>query len=148
MTEVVHTAADVVSAARSRLGVRWVHQGRHATGLDCLGLLVSVARQLGCPAPDDAAYGRIPDGEQLLSEMRRWLVAEPVGTHPRSGHLVLLRVGKNPHHAGIIGDYRYGGLLSLIHGDSKAGKVSEQRMCSNWAAGIVELYRLPGVEYP
>lgn len=147
MTETAYTAADVVSAARSLLGVPWRHQGRTNAAVDCLGLLVMVARQLGCPAPDDAAYGRIPDGEQLLAEMRRWMLAEPVGTPARPGHIVSLRVGLNPHHAGIVSQYRYGGL-SLIHGDSKAGEVTEHRLTRKWAADIVELYRLPGVTYP
>lgn len=147
MTEEIHTAADVVSAARSRLGVRWVHQGRHDAGLDCLGLLVAVGRQLGCAVPGDAAYGRIPDGNQLLAEMRRYLLAEPVGTRPRPGHFVALRVGLKPHHAAVIAEYRHGGL-SMIHGDSKAGEVTEHRLTRKWVADIAELYRVPGVAYP
>lgn len=148
MTAAVYTAADVVSAARSLLRTPWVHQGRHElAGLDCIGLLVVIGRRLGCDVPDDAAYGRVPNGEQLLSEMRRYLLAEPVGTPPRAGHMVALRVGLNPHHVGVIADYRHGGL-SLIHGNSKAGGVVEHRLTPDWAAAIVELYRVPGVMYP
>lgn len=147
MTDRTPTAADVVSAARSLLRVPWVHQGRRAeSGLDCLGLLVEVGRRVGCEVPSDATYGRIPDGEQLLAGMRRYLLAEPCGTPPRPGHAVALRVGLRPHHVGFIGDYRNG--VSLIHGNVKAGGVCEHRMTPDWHAAIVELYRLPGVLYP
>lgn len=148
MTVAVYTAADVVAAARSFLRVKWVHQGRRAdAGLDCLGLLVEVGRRVGCAVPDDAAYGRFPDGEELLAGMRRYLIAEASGTAPRPGHAVLLRVGLNPHHVGFIGDYS-GGRVSLIHGFVRVGGVREHRMSPDWLADIVELYRLPGVMYP
>jgi hypothetical protein len=147
MTVEAPTAADVVAAARSLLRVKWVHQGRRAdAGLDCLGLLVEVGRRVGCTVPDDASYGRLPDGKELLAGMRRFLIAEPVGTTPRPGHAVALRIGLNPHHVGFVGDYRDG--VSLIHGNVKAGGVCEHRMTSHWIAAIVELYRLPGVTYP
>lgn len=147
MTTAAHTAADAVAAARACLGVPWMHQGRSASGMDCIGLLAAVGRRLGCDVPDDAAYGRVPNGEQLLSEMRQYLLAEPIGTRPQPGHMVALRVGLQPHHVGVIGDYRHGGL-SLIHGNSKAGCVTEHRLTPAWVAAIVELYRAPGVTYP
>jgi hypothetical protein len=147
MTVEAKTAADVVSAARALLRVSWVHQGRREdAGLDCLGLLVAVGRRIGCEVPDDASYGRIPDGEELLAGMRRYLLVEPIGTAPRPGHAVALRVGLKPHHVGFVGDYRDG--VSLIHGNVKAGGVCEHRMTPHWLAAIVELYRLPGVTYP
>ena len=147
MTGQAYTAADVVCAARSLLGVPWVHQGRTMAGVDCLGTAALVGAAVGIVVSEVPAYGRVPDGEQLLAGMRRYLTPEPRGTAPRAGHMAVFRIGLQPHHVGVIADYRHGGL-SLIHGNSKSGEVAEHRLTPAWLAAIVELYRVPGVTYP
>jgi cell wall-associated NlpC family hydrolase len=147
MNAAVHTAADVVAAARSLMGRPWAHQGRTLAGMDCLGMLALVGDQVGLHVDEVPAYGRVPDGRQLQAGLRRHLMPEPARTPPMPGHMVLLRVGLNPHHVGVIAGYRHGGL-SLIHSNAKAGGVTEHRLTPAWAAAIVELYRVPGVIYP
>jgi hypothetical protein len=59
-----HTMFDraaIVRAAKSYLGVRFRHQGRDRTGLDCVGLVVRVCNDLGMAVTDTLDYKRAPD---------------------------------------------------------------------------------------
>jgi len=44
---VIVTGSDVVAQARKYMGVRWAHQGRSPAGMDCAGLVIRVAQDLG-----------------------------------------------------------------------------------------------------
>lgn len=137
------TASAVIAAARSYLGVPWVHQGRSRQGLDCAGLAVRVARDLQLSDFDVFGYGRLPDGASLqraLEEAR----CTPYRLEP--GALVLMRFRREPQHLAIVGDYLHGGL-SLIHGLSTAAAVVEHRLDDAWRKRIVSAWAIPGVSY-
>lgn len=137
------TGADVVAAARGHMGTRWVHQGRTpGLALDCAGLVIIVARQLGCVAPDFDlnGYSRSPDGTMLAmcdTHMRRIDALE-------LGAVLTLATQKEPQHLGIVGDYRHGGW-SVIHAASNAGRVIETRLMFAQNFVLRGIYRLPGV---
>jgi hypothetical protein len=137
------TAADVVAAARSHLGTRWQHQGRlPGVALDCAGLVITVARQLGLVAEDFDinGYVRVPDGTMLAwcnKHMQRVPTLE-------LGAVLSLIVHREPQHLGIVGDYRHGGW-SLIHAASNAGRVIETRLMICSTMRIAGAWRLPGV---
>lgn len=61
-----------INAARSYIGVPWVHQGRTRRGLDCIGLVVVSARACGLDVPLLSRYGRTPDYPQLKRELMRF----------------------------------------------------------------------------
>jgi cell wall-associated NlpC family hydrolase len=137
------TAADVVGAARGHLGTPWQHQGRlPGVALDCAGLIICVARQLGLVAPDwDVnGYARMPDGTMLDwcdQHMQRAPEIE-------LGAVLVLKIVSQPQHLGIVGDYRHGGW-SLIHGAANEGRVIETRLMFRRTLRLVRAYRLPGV---
>jgi hypothetical protein len=58
-----------------------------------------------------------------------------------------VRWGTRPHHMGVVGDWRHGGL-SMIHAENwKHKKVVEHRLCfTDNAMEFVAAFRLPGVE--
>lgn len=137
------TPADVVAAARQHLGTPWRHQGRMpGVALDCAGLVIIVARQLGLvpEAFDVNGYSRAPDGS-----MERWcdlhmqrLAAIELGA------VLVLQTDKEPQHMGVVGDYRHGGH-SLIHGSSTAGEVVETRLMFARNLRLRGVFRLPGI---
>lgn len=137
------TPQHVVAAARSHLGTPWVHQGRlvgHA--LDCAGLVIVVARQLGLVAPefDVAGYGRAPDGS-----MERWCAQHMQRiAQPELGAVAMIVVAREPQHLGIVGDYVHGGF-SLIHAASAIGRVVEHRLMWSNNLRFVAAWRMPGV---
>ncbi len=134
--------ARVVAAARRHLGTPFHHQGRlPGVGLDCIGLLVAVARELDLPHSDDATYGRRPRPAQLLAGMEHNLVRR-LGCDLAPGSVVVMgaRRADLPQHVGILTEHPAGGL-GLIHTDAHVGRVTEhafdaaarERVHSVWA---------------
>ena len=139
------TGHDVAAAARSMLGTPWMHQGRiPGVALDCAGLVICVARQLGIVAADFdvAGYGRAPDGTMLQICQSLLIEADQYEV----GCVLALEIYKDPQHLGIVGEYRHGGL-SLIHGASKAGRVIETRLMFANNQRLRGVYKFPGVDY-
>ncbi len=151
-----NVAQQIVASARSYIGTPFAHQGRRKRnahdkgGVDCLGLLVGVARECGlsksgvCLACyDETDYGHIPNGTRLQSALKNYL-------HPVSddvllaGDVVLMRIDHHPQHLGIIGDYKQTDMLSLIHAYAPARAVVEHRLDAHWQSRIVMAYRYGG----
>ena len=103
------TAASLIAAARAYLGVPWRHQGRSLFGIDCVGLLVCVARDLDIPVEDMRAYEREPRAHDLARMLRRHCVSVPVADR-RRGDIVLM--GRPSTHVGFLTE---GNPFGLIH---------------------------------
>lgn len=136
---------SVVAAAREQLGTPWMHQARLShVALDCVGLVIIVARQLELiPADWDIAdYGRQPDGT-LLQRCNQHM--EKIG-ELELGAVIVVSITGEPQHMGIVGDYRHGGW-SIIHAASNArpGRVIETRLMWHRTQQLRAIYRLPGV---
>jgi cell wall-associated NlpC family hydrolase len=130
-------------AARRYLGVPFRHQGRDpSVALDCIGLLYVSTRDIGRAdllVHDKSGYGRNPLAGLLESGLRD-AFGEPVADM-RAGDVVAMRdKGRAVRHVAILADYPLGGL-SLIHTDSKIGRVVEHRLDERWARLIVNTYR-------
>jgi len=81
------SAEQIVVCARGWVGTRFAHQGRRkksagdAGSVDCLGLLVGVADELGLMRDgrrladqDETHYGHYPDSARLQAGLLRWLL--------------------------------------------------------------------------
>lgn len=139
------TGYDVAEAARRMLGTPWMHQGRMpGVALDCAGMVICVARELGIVAPDYDVngYSRVPDGS-MLTICDRMLTPAP---EPVIGCVLALEIYKDPQHLGIVGQYRHGGL-SIIHAASKAGRVIETRLMFATNQRLRGVYLFPGIRY-
>lgn len=138
---------EIVAAARRHLGTPWVHQGRTpGVGLDCLGLAIVVARELGfVPADFDVnGYGRVPDGISLPAGLAEHLVQVP-RSRMAPGDVVAVAFDADPQHVGIVVPYRHGGL-AMVHAASRTGKVEETRLMFSNAMRFTGAYQFPGVE--
>lgn len=138
------TGAAVVACARTQIGVPWVHQGRMwGQALDCAGLVICVARDLGIvPADFDVTgYTRTPDGSMLP------LLAEHLepAAHLELGAVLCVATERDPQHLGIVGDYVHGGF-SLIHATNAGSRrVVESRIMFVRNFKRRGVYRFPGV---
>ena len=136
----------VVEKAREYVGTPFHHQGRQkGVGIDCIGLIVCVAKELGIKsrtdpnAQDVVDYGRVPDGKLLFWHLNEHLLpVEQAAMQP--GDIVCVAFDKHPQHVGIVGDYRHGGL-SIIHAASKHGEVVETRLMFTAAMRFVAAFR-------
>jgi cell wall-associated NlpC family hydrolase len=132
----------IVQAARKHLGTKFRHQGRKpGVGLDCVGLLVCVARELGIPYTDERCYSRMPNGvtlmDRLLESCDRY--AEP-GDAKVGSVLVFEFLGPEwPQHVGIRTD------RGFIHTYGRIGKVCEHGYDAEWQARTVAALDFKGV---
>lgn len=134
-----------VAVARGYLGTPFHHQARvRGVGVDCVGLVICVARELGHlpPAWDVTGYARQPDGSQLMHHLADRLVPVPQADM-RPGDVVCVAFARHPQHVGVVGDYVHGGL-SLIHADGQRGRVLETRLLFTEAMRFVQAFRWPG----
>lgn len=93
---------QIIACARTYLGTPYQHQGRlKGTGIDCVGLIVGIARECGFFIADRTGYPRLPYRgliETAAAEsMDRILMPEP-------GCVALVRFRKYPQHAAILTD--------------------------------------------
>ena len=136
--------ADILSAARSVLGVPFRHQGRSLRGLDCVGLLLYVADRLGVEYVDVSGYSRRPGGGLLEATFEEHIdngiLLRVAISDMQPGDFLMMRFGNDPQHLAIFTGE------NIIHSYQNAGKVCEHILDDKWRARIVRVYRLAGVE--
>jgi len=135
------TADDILTAARQCIGTPFRHQGRLiAFGLDCAGVAIHVAREIGAGAIDVSGYGRTPANGQLERSLDSQPCLERVYLDDRqAGDVLLMRFASEPQHLAICAGE------TIIHAYEAAGLCCEHRLSSLWAARIVRVYRFRGV---
>lgn len=138
------TRDDIVTAARGWRGIPFVHQGRTRAGVDCIGLVLNVAWELGAVPRtyDITGYSRMPDGS-LFSECDRLLTRI---SKPQIGSILVMRFDEEPQHIGFFAQYN--GHPSVIHALAerpRGGKVVEHRLTADWPSKVVGCFDFPGV---
>lgn len=136
------TADDIIAAARQCLGTPFRHQGRLlGFGLDCAGVAIHVARQIGVGHLDVSGYGRTPAGGQLEQSLDSQPCLSRIAIGERCpGDLLLMRFASDPQHLAILaGD-------TIVHAYETVGQCCEHRLSSMWSARIVRVYRFRGAE--
>ncbi|MFO1242409.1 MAG: hypothetical protein U1E36_04315 [Rickettsiales bacterium] len=143
----------IVSEARSWIGTRFAHQGRRKKsagdhgGVDCLGLLVGVARDLQLQdrfgnllsKSDSLHYSKVPDGNALQQKLAELLYPiSPEGI--ALGDVILFRLDNNPQHLAIVSDYA--AMFGIIHAYAPSRKVVEHRLDESWQEKMVAAFRL------
>ena len=138
------TRADILRVARSWLGVPFAHQGRTRRGVDCVGLVVMVARELGISDYDFTRYERRPDGS-FLTHFRANATERARVADARPGDLMVLADSLYPCHVAIRAEQR--GEPTLIHA---LAAPPYRRVCETLYAPDAPRVRfafvLPGVE--
>lgn len=139
------TPADVIAAARTLLGVPWVHQGRTRAGVDCAGVLQLTAAALGLSDYDVKGYARTPTGDSLERALR---AAGCVPGPMTSGAVALMRWPRAevPQHVALVTEHPHHGL-GLLHAYSAVGRVIEHGLDAKWRRRVVSAWALPGVAY-
>lgn len=130
--------------ARQFMDVPFLHLGRDANGIDCIGL---AAVAYGVPASALPAYPRDPYSGQLERGLAD-LYGAPVAVAPVlagvlcANDLVAMAYGKPIRHVGVVADHpTLAGTLSLIHTDSTLGKVTEHILDEKWLRRIRLVFR-------
>lgn len=133
-------AAEFIPAARSYDGTRWRHMGRSRLGIDCVGLVLLAAREVGHAVEDVASYRRGANGYDVVREIAARTVRADLAA-PAEGDILLFRDGLYPCHCGILG--RRHGVWSLIHAHAKRGRVLEEPFEPHWRSLATHAFALP-----
>lgn len=133
--------ADIVTTARAWLGVRWAHQGRSRAGVDCVGLVIMVARACRGSQFDVLDYPRLASDERMLKTADAVLHRRPGVAALRPGDVVVMHYHQQ-RHMGIVAPYVFGGL-SLIHAYAPARKVVETRLSDDLRQRVLAGYGWP-----
>lgn len=112
---------QIVAEARTWEGVKFRHCGRNRFGVDCIGLIIKVAHELGLSTYDTKAYARAPDFKFLMREFKRELKKVSLGDAGH-GDVLIMQQFKYPIHCGIL-EIDGAGRRWLIHAYEPYGKV-------------------------
>ncbi len=135
------TPADIITAARACLGTPFAHQGRiKGVALDCAGLVVSVAQDIGADYVDRQAYSRNPiNGLLHAALMDQPCLERTWKDQMQTGDILLMRFGRDPQHLAI-----YTGQ-TIIHSFETVGIACEHDLTDLWRRRIVAVYRFKGL---
>lgn len=144
------TAAAFITAARSLIGVPYVHQGHTEHGVDCMGLPYVAALKVGIDlkAHCRAILGestpsfnyRAQSGPTALTLMENCFVP---ALRPVPGCLILIRFPKQPHpqhFAVCTGE-------TIIHALRTHKAVFEVGYRAQWVKWTDSCWCVPGIEY-
>lgn len=137
------TKEDVIAAARTWLGTRWVHQGRGIPGLDCAGLVVKVHETLGLPVEDRQGYRRTPNAIEFLEHIRKQTTPTP---SPEPGCIAVFKEDRFACHVGFVGWHPTYDCLSIIHAHALHKQVVEEPFTEHWLKVLVECRNIIGLK--
>lgn len=128
----------VAAQALTWVGTPFLHAGRvkgSEGGVDCVGVLVGVAHELGLTDYDNRVYSRHVIPEILISEIER--VCSPVLEGPSQiGDVLIFRVSGVAQHVGIQT------TVGFVHAWESVGKVVETRLDRFWGAQVAQVLRV------
>jgi cell wall-associated NlpC family hydrolase len=132
------TPDRIVAAARTWLGVPWRHQGRTRAGIDCVGLVVMVAKQLGLSDYDSTAYSRRPQGQGFVEHFRAHLDVIPI-PNARIGDILVFADHAYPCHCGVLTERLK--TPHLLHAHALRRKVIEEPYAGEWPLKVKFAFR-------
>lgn len=140
------TRQQIVDKAREYIGVPVVHAGRNKNGVDCIGLLICIAYDLGMYDINHVNYSPYVVPEQFVQELEKFATRKNEFATFELADIIMFNVGKWPHHVGLVSKLENGdGEISFIHTDMIAGKVVESRLDRSWSDRINCLYTINGI---
>ena len=134
-------AVTIISQARKYVGTPFHHQGRSKRGLDCVGLIARVAKDLGLSEYDFLQYDRIPNPLLFMSILRSCPDWDRVPLQEmREGDVLIFKLSSYPCHLAFLATEG-----RIIHALSLRGRVCEHRLSSDWRRKIRDCFRFKGV---
>jgi len=129
---------NIFLTARECVGRPFCHQGRDPKkGLDCVGLIIYVAKAINLNIIDSRDYKKIPEKEAISRQAKAAGFIQRADNKREFGDVVILKFGRYLEHAAIVSD------RGIIHACEKYGKVVEHRLDEEWLARISAVYRFP-----
>ena len=138
MPDEIITSERIIAEARGWLGVPWRHQGRTRRGVDCVGLVVCVARGLDLSDYDSTGYGRRAQGQGFVEHFRSNMDAVPI-PDAGPGDVLVFADHAYPCHCGFLTERL--GHPHLLHAHATRRKVIEEPYAGEWPARVKFAFR-------
>lgn len=136
---------------QSIVGTPFQHQGRSRYGVDCYGLMVLAAEELGIAKPEHyqvGGYRRLPGKDVLMTQIGKYL--KPRGFDPlkpavhqtKLGDILVFRIDDRSasRHMGVYTKLE-DKLMYMVHADGKHKRVLETRITSTvWMARLTSIW--------
>lgn len=124
--------------------VPFVHQGRDFAGIDCVGAIAYAFQHQGeIPAyPENPVNGELE--RNLIKELGAPIYERPFdfGLLIPCDIVSMQYAGPERHVALVVPHINIKGQLSIIHTDSRLGRVTEHILDRKWLRRIVKVWRL------
>lgn len=134
-------SVQLAEAAQKLVGTRFMRQGRTLLGVDCVGLLIVAAREIGVNLSqyDNRTYSHNPDPKDLKQRLDAGLQpATEIGV----GSVLLLNGQAGTQHIAIVAECAMG--LTVVHASNLRGCVIEHRMTKSFRETVAAIYTLKG----
>ena len=117
------TRNNVLAQVRTYMNVPWRHQGRSMLGIDCAGLVIAVARDLGISQYDIRNYRREPRPHDFIAAFRANMDEKLIGNR-MPGDVILMHDRNFTCHAGFFDIVN--GVEMVVHAYALRRKVVEE----------------------
>jgi cell wall-associated NlpC family hydrolase len=134
------TGTDIARVAIGYLGVPYVHLGRSRHGVDCAGLVLCVAHDLGLTDWDDTNYSDQPDPEHLKSCVEQFCKRVCCGDCMQAGDVLLLEIRGSAQHLAICTQPG-----RMVHAYQTPMMVVEHSIDAKWRRRLRGVYRWRGL---
>lgn len=137
------TDNDIIDAARECLDTKFLHQGRIVgVGLDCVGVVVHVAKRLNINHFDESGYSYMPTNGILEQTFEKQECLERISDilTIQKGDILMFRIAREPQHVAIFTGE------NIIHSYSSVEKVCEHSLEERWKSRIVRVYRFKDMQ--
>ena len=132
---------DIIAKAKEYVDVRYKHLGRSILGLDCIGLIIRVANDLGITDYDTVGYSRRPNLAEFHRELKNELVAIPLASLG-NGDVVLMNEPRWPCHVGFY-EVDEKGEAYIIHAWAVPRRVLREKVGPARRQKFIRAYRFP-----
>lgn len=139
---------QIIEKARSYVGTPYHRVGRTPGpehGLDCIGVVIALCKELGISNRDVLRYDVRRDGERLQTEFLEAGAVELPIEQAFPGDVLFFRRNKI-WHVGVLVDTNCIVHCATSLGKPRHGGVVEIEMNAKWVDRIHSAWRLPGVE--
>ena len=132
----------IVAEARTWLGTPFMHQARlKGVGVDCAGVPVGIARELGLPYADVQGYARVPSRGQFRNTMASCLDVIPLA-EVQPGDLMSFAFIGEEQHVAVVSQIN---PIRLIHAWERIGCCVENDFDAVWQRRLRGCWRFRGI---
>lgn len=132
---------DVVTAARAKLGAAFRHQARGPDAYDCVGIVISIANELGLSEFNIKTYPRSPDPQEMRRLLEahldyvRWDAVLP-------GDVLWFRAPE-PQHLAVV---TQADPIQMVHAFARTERVVETGVDRFWRGRLVACFKYRGLD--